>query len=384
MRIAQICPYDIERPGGVQRHILDLSSSLAAMGHEVTVIAPRALAAQRKPCDKIVRRDVPIIQIGHARLVADNKTAFEISLALGDELKKLDGLMRASGFDVVNFHTPLSPLLAIQALGRSTSANVGTFHAVPPETASGSIQRFLYKTLNRRIIASMDGAILASSVQEDLGLAGAVLPPCINLRRFGRVTAPLESFEGEAVNILFLGRLEPRKGVSVLLKAYGLLRRGGQAARLLIAGEGPDRQRLERLAATEGIPDVVFLGRIEDVDLPSLYATCDIFCAPSTDGEGFGIVLVEAMASGKPVVAAANAGYRSVLHGEAASLLARPSDVSDLQSKLEMLVKQPALRSRLGEWGRGEALRYDSNELAPAFISVYENAMRSRKSRSLR
>lgn len=173
----------------------------------------------------------------------------------------------------------------------------------------------------------MDGAILASSVQEDLGLAGAVLPPCINLRRFGRVTAPLESFEGEAVNILFLGRLEPRKGVSVLLKAYGLLRRGGQAARLLIAGEGPDRQRLERLAATEGIPDVVFLGRIEDVDLPSLYATCDIFCAPSTDGEGFGIVLVEAMASGKPVVAAANAGYRSVLHGEAASLLARPSDV---------------------------------------------------------
>jgi phosphatidylinositol alpha-mannosyltransferase len=384
LKIAQVCPYDIERPGGVQNHVLDLSGSLAAMGHDVTVIAPRVSPTKHTPLGKPFRSDVPIVKVGNARLISINKTAFEFSLALGDELRKLDRLMRSAGFDVVHLHTPLNPFLPIQVFNRSTAANVATFHAVPPETASGPLQRILYRILNRQMMARLDAVILASAVQRDLQLPGTILPPCIDLRRFCCGAAPLEGFKDERIDILFVGRLEPRKGASVLLKAFAELRQHSSTVRLLIAGEGSERQRLERFTAEGGIPDVVFLGAVDDLDLPRIYAMCDVFCAPSIYGEGFGIVLVEAMASGKPIVAAANAGYRTVLQGEAASLLARPGDASDLRSKLEMLIAQPALRSRLGEWGRREARRYDSNELSPAFLAVYEEAILSRKIQSLR
>ncbi|MCW5702395.1 MAG: glycosyltransferase family 4 protein [Bradyrhizobium sp.] len=382
MKIAQVCPYDIARPGGVQRHILDLSSSLAAMGHQVAVIAPRVSPARPAPPVRTTQGNVTIIEIGSARLVSVNETVLEVSFAFGDERKKLDHMMRSGSFDVVHFHTPLSPFLALQALWRSTAVKIGTFHAVPPETASASIQRFLYRTLNRRVIAKLDGVILASSVQEDLRLAGSILPPCTDLRRFGSGAAPLAAFRDDRVNILFVGRLEPRKGAAILLEAFAVLRQQNPRTRLLVAGEGPERQRLERDVAEAGIPDVVFLGRIDDADLPRLYATCDVFCAPSIYGEGFGIVLVEAMASGKPVVAAANAGYATLLHGEAARFLVGPGDVSDLRSKLGALAADSELRTRLGAWGQREARRYDSAQLAPAFVAVYEQAMVSRLSKA--
>lgn len=118
------------------------------MGHDVTVIAPRVSPTKHTPLGKPFRRDVPIAKVGNARLISINKTAFEFSLARGDELRKLDRLMRSAGFDVVHLHTPLNPFLPIQVLNRSTAANVATFHAVPPETASGPLQRILYRILN--------------------------------------------------------------------------------------------------------------------------------------------------------------------------------------------------------------------------------------------
>jgi phosphatidylinositol alpha-mannosyltransferase len=382
LKIAQLCPYDIGRPGGVQRHILDLSVSLTALGHDVTVIAPHVWHDAKKPGTAPVQYPVPVVHVGKGRLVSLNKTVLEISFAAGGELKKLGVLMRSSAFDIVHLHTPLNPFLPCQALRRSSAANVATFHAVPPETASGPVQRLLNRVFSRRIIARLDSVILASDVQKDLGLTGTVIPPCISLRRFQVGASPFEHFAGDRINILCLGRLEPRKGTMVLLKAYAELCRQGLPVRLLIAGDGPERQNLARLATERDIPNVVFLGQVEESDIPRLYATCDVFCAPSLYAEGFGIVLVEAMASGKPVVAAGNAGYRTVLHGEAARFLTKPGDVEDMRSKLELLTTQPAVRASLGEWGRQEAMRYDSDRLAPAFLSVYDDAIRSRSSRT--
>jgi phosphatidylinositol alpha-mannosyltransferase len=368
----------MERPGGVQGHILDLSSSLAALGHDVVVIAPHVSQRARKQRATPVHHAVPIVQVGNGRLISVNKTVLEISLAVGGELRKLDHLMRAGGLDIVHLHTPLNPFLPLQALRRSSAANVATFHAVPPETASGPVQRSLYRIFSQRVVAKLDGAILASAVQRDLQLTGTILPPCVSLRRFQMGAQPLEGFNGDRINILFLGRLEPRKGAMTLLNAHAELCRRGMPVRLLIAGEGPERQALERVAAEGKIRDVVFFGQVDGSVLPRLYATCDIFCAPSLYGEGFGIVLVEAMASGKPIVAAANEGYRTVLNGEAACCLAQPGNVTDLRSKLEALIVQPALRESLGEWGRREAMRYDSDKLAPAFVSLYDEAIRSK------
>jgi phosphatidylinositol alpha-mannosyltransferase len=384
LKIAQLCPYDIDRPGGVQKHILDLSCSLAALGHDITVIAPRISGGPRQANPPRAENPLSIIHVGHGRLVSFNKTAFEVSLAVGEEYKRLEKLTRSAGFDILHLHTPLNPFLPLQALFRSKAANVASFHAVPPGTASGPVQRLLYGAFNRCIITKLDGVVLASAVQKDLHLAGSVIPPCVNLRRFHDGVPPLDGYGGDRVNILFVGRLEPRKGAMVLLKAYEELCRQNLPVRLLIAGDGPERQMLEWTTANDRIPNVTFFGRVEELDLPRLYATCDLFCAPSLYGEGFGIVLVEAMASGKAVVAAANVGYRTVLQGEAAHFLVEPGNVADLSSKLQLLVTQPARRKGLGDWGRQEATRYDSDSLAPTFVSLYEQAILSKDRKTSR
>ncbi len=380
MKIAHVCPYDIDRPGGVQRHILDLSASLAKMGHDVTIIAPQVPRSFHRPGPP--PEAVCIARIGKGRSIGINKTSFEVSLAVGTERVRLDRIMRSAAFDVVHVHTPLSPLLPLQALVRSDAAKVATFHAVPPNTLTAPLQRLLNGVLNRRIIRKLDGVILASPVQKTLRLTGTVLPPCTNLRHFADRIPLLAERDGCSIRILFLGRLEKRKGAAVLLNAYALLRRQGLPVRLLFAGDGPERERLQRTAQGHGIPDVTFLGRVDQDRLADIYAGCDIFCAPSLYAEGFGIVLVEAMASGKPVVAAANEGYRTVFHGDAEQFLARPGDVADLSDKLRRLVEQPLLRGRLGEWGRRESARYDSDALAPAFLSVYAEAIRSKMHRA--
>jgi phosphatidyl-myo-inositol alpha-mannosyltransferase len=378
LRIAQLCPYDIDRPGGVQKHILDLSHSLARSGHEVTVIAPRISGAGHKANPPNGNDPLSIVHVGRGRLISLNKTAFEISLATGKERKRLGQLLHSAAFDVLHLHTPLSPFLPLQALFSSKAANIATFHAVPPETASGPVQRYLYSALNRWIIAKLDGAVLASAVQRDLHLEGTVVAPCISLRRFGADVPPLDGYGDNRVNILFVGRLEPRKGAAILLEAYRDLCRQDLPVRLLIAGDGPERDALSQVVASHNIPNVTFFGRVEDDYLPRLYATCDIFCAPSIYGEGFGIVLVEAMASGKPVVAAANEGYRTVLHGEAEQFLVEPGNVIDLSAKLRLLVTEPARRKSLADWGRRNAPRYDSDCLVSTFLSLYKQAILSR------
>jgi phosphatidyl-myo-inositol alpha-mannosyltransferase len=363
--------------------MIDLSAALRRLGHDVTIIAPR-IGTSTSDFEYPDADLCPMIQIGSGRLIAVNKTQFEITWAMGSQRRHLASVLERGAFDVIHFHSLLSPFLPLQVFRRSRSANVATFHAVPPDGKTGAMQRWLSRAVSRRLLPRLDGVILASEVQKELHpIAGvsapvAVLPPCTDLRRFEADTAPIERYRDGRLNILFLGRLEPRKGALTLLQAYAGLRRSGLPVRLLFAGDGPERAALEQYVRDRGVADVIFLGRIEQADVARCYATCDIFCAPSLYAEGFGIVLAEAMASGKPIVAAANAGYRTVLHGEAASFLAPPGDAEALRAKLEALIADPALRQRLGAWGRIEARQYDSGMLAPRFVSFYEAAIRSR------
>ena len=386
MKIAQLCPYDISRPGGVQRHILDLSAALRRLGHDVSIIAPRVGTST----DGLAYPDAdpcPIVNLGSGRLIALNKTQFEISWAVGAQCTRLASVLESSAFDVIHFHSLLSPFMPLQVFRRSHSTNVATFHAVPPDGKTGTMQRWLSRAVSRRLLPRLDGIILASDVQKELhplaevSTPVTVLPPCTDLRRFEADTAPIERYRDGRVNILSLGRLEARKGAMTLLQACAGLGHSRPQMRLLFAGDGPERTALEQFVRDRGVADVVFLGRVEQADVARCYANCDIFCAPALYAEGFGIVLAEAMASGKPIVAAANAGYRIVLRGEAASFLTPPGDAETLRGKLEVLIADPALRQRLGAWGRIEAARYDSGTLAPSFVSFYEEAIRAKSRR---
>src|SRR3990172_9579800 len=138
MKILEVCPYDFARPGGVQLHIRDLSRALAALGHEVTVLAPGPAPATQ------AREPFRTVYAGNSRAVSFNQTRFELSLARGKERKRLESLLSEGGFDVIHYHTIWTPLLPFQVFKRSRAANVATFHDMPPDTFMGRATRRLF------------------------------------------------------------------------------------------------------------------------------------------------------------------------------------------------------------------------------------------------
>jgi len=380
MKIAQICPYDLDRPGGVQLHIRDTAAALRDLGHDVTLIAPRV---DRSAASDDATMDAHVVEVGGSARIRFGGTAFEVSIALSSERRRLAELMGGAGFDVVHYHTVWTPFLPLQALASSRDAAVMTFHDTPPDTLLGDAGRLAQRGASRLLSPRIDGAIAVSDASRQHIAAKAsqhmvILPPCTDLRRFLDAPAAAARPDGK-LNILFVGRLEPRKGVMVLLQAFQRLRATRADVRLTIAGGGSEEARLKQYAA--GVPDVAFLGRFPADTAPALYADCDIFCAPSLYGESFGIVLAEAMASGKPVVAAANRGYRTVLGETGVHCLSRPGDVDSLHRRLTALTADAELRRRLGAWGQAQARRYDCRTVAPRLVDVYEEAIIRRRSR---
>lgn len=371
MRIAQVCPYDYYQPGGVQIHIRDLSAGLRELGHDVTVIAPGS--AHSKPSDPNV------VHIGTCRGVNFNKTHFEISIARGDEKRRLDTLFAPGQFDVIHFHTIWTPLIPFQILRRAHCATVATFHDTPPDTFAGAVTRWMFRGMSWYLLRRLDAAIAVSAAParhlvRAPGKKLHFLPPCTDFSRFTEDHAPLTQYRDGRVNILFLGRLEARKGILELLRAYERLQRDETPIRLIVAGEGELMPEVRRFVRNRKLEAVELVGAVDDATKLRLFATCDLFCSPALYGESFGIVLVEAMASGKPVVAAANRGYASIMQGDAAPFLTRPGDIGDLYEKLRTLIENSELRSAMGDWGRRTAPQYDCRAVAPKYLDVFREA----------
>ncbi|MCA9776831.1 MAG: glycosyltransferase family 4 protein [Candidatus Eremiobacteraeota bacterium] len=374
MKIGLVCPYDYDSLGGVQSHIRHLAAALTEMGHEVRVLAPRG---QGEPGPNL-------IQAGECKRIRFSETAFEVTWIGWSELLSLRQRLKREQFDLLHFHTIWNPFMPLQILLSTRVPTVATFHDTAPDTLLG---RILARTLMPAAAAVLRGLLLTRSI--------AVSPsPVPHLTRFYRgdlkivpngvefaeyrppQNQPLPNYRDDKFNILYLGRLEERKGVSYLLEAYARLRASRDDVRLLVAGDGHLRQELEAYVDQHSLPDVEMLGVVDEETKRRLYATCDIYCSPAVAGESFGIVLLEAMASGKPAVGAANSGYRWVLQGEGRELLVPPRDAAALEQKLNQLLSDADLRQRLGCWGVEEAARYDWREVAKQVLEVYREALR--------
>ena len=372
MRIAIVCPYDLDTPGGVQTHILDLSKELKNTGHQVKIIVPR--------CNEVQDDNEDVIFLGKSRKIEFNKTIFDISLVYGKDRKKLSAVLREGNFDIIHYHTIWTPFLPMQILLASNAANVATFHDTPPDNFSGKLTKFVFRILSYFLLKHLDAAIAVSEAPAEhlVKLPGHkihVIPPCTDLRLFSPDIKPLVARLENFVTILFLGRLEKRKGILPLLQAFNKLVEQKLDVRLLIAGDGNEEINIKKFIDSHHLSQVIFLGRISEPDKAACYNSCDIFCSPALYGESFGIVLVEAMASSRPIVAAANKGYRQVLRPKADYCLAKPGDVEDLYLKLRNLVLNRELREELGQWGVNEAKKYQCKNLISQYVDIYRNAL---------
>ncbi len=368
MKIALVSPYDFAYPGGVANHISSLERHFTRMGHEVKVIAPASRA--------IPDFGDRFIPIGKPRSIpsSDSIIRISISLRLGPTIKEV---LDRENFDIIHLHEPFMPMLCSAVLRFSNTVNVGTFHAAQGKPgynwgkpiSTWMIRRRVHK-LHGRIAVSVPAMNFAKKyVPGDY----EIIPNGIDLEHFSADVAPIEEFCDGKQNILFLGRLEFRKGVNYLLKAFLEIKQEIPNSRLIIVGPGTRlRKRYEKWVRRHRLEDdVVFVGYAAYSDVPRYYKTADVFCAPATSGESFGIVLLEAMAVGKPIVATNIEGYAGVVSDGEDGVLVPPQDGKALAEALISVMSDEALREQMGARGRLEAEEYSWEHIAQRVLDYY-------------
>jgi phosphatidylinositol alpha-mannosyltransferase len=368
MKIALVSPYDYAHPGGVVNHIRSLAEQYIRLGHEVRVIAPSS--------NKAENTEEEFVCMGRARTIPVPGTVLRISLSvhLAPHIKEV---LAREKFDVVHLHEPFMPMLCSAVLRFSNGVNVGTFHACAgkPGYAFGRpLSSFLLKRRNRKLCGRIAVSHAASryaskSVPGDF----TVIPNGVDLKVFHPGVTPIPEYQDGKLNIVFVGRLESRKGVNYLLAAYAKLKAECPDIRLLIVGPGVRlRHRYEKYVRENNLKDVVFVGSVPFSELPRYYQTADIFCSPATGQESFGIVLLEAMALGKPIVATDIEGYSAVVTHGHDGLLVPPRHTGALAEALKKLIQDEGLRRELGNHGLVSVRRYDWSIVAAQLLAYYQ------------
>ncbi len=374
MKIAMVSPYDFSWPGGVNAHVSQLSAELRRRGHEVTVIAPGTIADPPDQCgapDNFIAmgRTVPLSAGGSTARVT-------LSWWLWPRVRQLIARER---FDLVHVHEPLAPLLPLMFLQHSNAVNVGTFHAFSDGQQLYRWSRYALRGWHRRL----HGRIAVSEAARTFVAPHfpqrhyRVIPNGIDFQRFADAS-PLPELRNDRKNVLFVGRKDERKGLRYLLEAFALLLESRRDLRLVVVGPGePDRDCESSINAIIRVDrDLVRLvGPVSGEDLPRYYASADVFCSPATGGESFGIVLLEAMAAGAPVVASDIAGYRDVVNHERNGLLVPPRDPADIAAAIAKVIDDPGLAQRLSDSGERVARHHRWQRVASEVEDYYQHCM---------
>jgi phosphatidylinositol alpha-mannosyltransferase len=367
MKIALVSPYDFTYPGGVANHISALEHYFTLVGHEVKVIAP---ASEVVPA--FGDRFIPI---GKPRPIPASGSIIRvtISLRLASTIK---AVLDKEKFDIIHLHEPFMPMLCSAVLRFSNTANVGTFHAVHGKPGYNFGKPISTIMLKRRV-RKLNGRIAVSKPAMEFArkyVPGnyTIIPNGVDIDLFSPDVSPIDEFCDGKVNILFVGRLEKRKGVSYLLEAYKRVKQEIPNSRLIIVGPGTRlRGKYEKKVKRNSLKDVVFVGFVSCDELPRYYKTADIFCAPAIGWESFGIILLEAMAMGKPIVASNIEGYAGLVTHGVEGLLVPPKDVGMLAQALITLMASQSLRQEMGARGRVKAVDYSWEHIARRVLDYY-------------
>ncbi len=370
MNIALVSPYDYAYPGGVNTHISNLALHLAKMGHQVKILAP----CSNK---KRLSNTQDLIPLGKTIPYPSNGSMARITLSWW-LVPKVKSILDEERFDIIHFHEPLFPSLPWMVLPQSHSINVATFHAYYER----SIGYWFWKPLCKWFYNKLDGKIAVSEpamrfVSKYFPDDYRVIPHGVDLERFSAEIPPIEDLCDGKLNILFVSRLEERKGIGYLLKAFRMVKEEIPQSRLIVVGPGNDWQYKDWVNAVE-LKDVVFVGYASYGDLPRYYRTADIFCIPAVGQESFGIVLLEAMAANKPIVASNIAGYADVVTHGVEGLLVPPKDEQALAQALLSLLNDQALRQQMGSQGRSKAELHSWESITQKTMDYYQELLGAR------
>ena len=362
LKIGIVSPYGYPHPGGVNEHVRFTYEAMRRLGHDVWIITSK-YGRERESEGHVIR-------LGTGWAAPANGSVGRVTLGLRFKRQARE-VLEAHRFDILHFHEPFVPFLSPTMLDASETVNIGTFHAF----GGFSPSYWIGSKFAGRLAGLLHGRIAVSGAARHFisrYFPGdyRIIPNGVDLDRFA-TAEPFEELRDGTLNILFVGRFEERKGLIHLLKAYHRLRKRKVDARLLVIGAGPKEREYRRYVGLRGIRDVEFLGRVDDEAKVRYFASADIYCAPNTGQESFGIVLLEAMAAGVPIVASDIHGFKRVVERNVQGILVEPRNPRALAAALYALARDPDLRDEMGEAGRARAPEFSWDRVTERIVDYY-------------
>jgi phosphatidylinositol alpha-mannosyltransferase len=374
MKIGIVTQSYYPKPGGVTEVVHHTATELRGLGHDVTIITTRYDGRRKK--------EPGIIRIGRNILFPCNGAWTNVTV--GWRLRRqLEDIFRRERFDIIQTHCPLVPTLpALTIVSDLSGAKlVGTFHAAAEKN-------FLYALLRPLVewgAGHLDHRIAVSEAARDFVskyFPGEyeIVPNGIDSTRFHPDNPPVEGLRDGKLNILFVGRMDRRKGLPYLFKALPIIQRSiPRLVRLILVGEGDLRRKVMPRPISLGGAEIMAVGRVDAELLPRYYASADIFCAPATGRESFGIVLLEAMATGVPIVASDIPGFRKVIKSGKDGILVAPGSPAEIADAVARIASDPAMAARMTTAGREKALAYDWSSVTLRLEESFRNVLRGEK-----
>jgi len=368
VKIALVSPYDFAYPGGVTNHVSCLAREFNFRGHTVKILAPCSNDPSGPDGIEVVKcgRPVPVPSAGSVARVS-------LSLWLNPKIKSV---LKNEQFDIVHIHEPFMPMVPLAAVYHSPAPTIGTFHAFNEHTR----RYWMWKPLLNRVAKRLDGRIAVSPAARDYvshHYPGdyKIIPNGVDIAPQNKSNRPFKELDDGRINILFVGRMEKRKGLRYLLGAYSTLKWEFPDLRLIVVGPGRMDSDTARMFGERNMKDVIITGSVSEKDKGRYFSSAHIFCSPATGLESFGMVLIEAMATGKPIVASDIGGYSSVVTHGKQGLLVEPRNESALAEALRTLIENPAQRIGMGNEGLNTVEQYRWDRIADRVIAYYDTVL---------